>query len=91
MSLGNVLILLGMIGTGIIGIYRVGGQVQLLTDAIARETDLRVQGESRINDQVHGLREQQARDANDFKQAMTQVHDDVQMLVKASIPTATRR
>lgn len=57
-SLGNVLILLGMLGTGMLGIYTVGGQVQHLNDSvdhlgdqIRHETELRVQAQGALQQQ----------------------------------------
>lgn len=57
-SLGNLLIVAGMIGTGVVGIYTVGGNVQRLQDsieqvqlALTHETQLRTQSEAEFQRQ----------------------------------------
>lgn len=50
-SLGNILILVGMMGTGGLGIYTVGGSVQKLQDAIEHEVVVRQDGQKNLQDQ----------------------------------------
>jgi hypothetical protein len=48
-SLGNLLILAGMLGTGMLGIYTVGGSVQKLQDAIEHEAVMREDATRNLN------------------------------------------
>lgn len=57
-SLGNVLIFAGMVGTGMLGIYTVGGNVQKVQDAVeavntavVHETQMRTQAEAELQRQ----------------------------------------
>lgn len=83
-SLGNVLILLGMIGTGMIGIYTVGVQVRGVQDAIAHETDLRTVGEKTTSDKLADVQRQEARDISTINQSIISIRDDVRVLTQAS-------
>lgn len=66
-SLGNILIMLGMVGTGAIGIYTVGGSVQRLQDAIEQqavalrtEAELRTRGEADWKQAIANVEREQA-------------------------------
>jgi len=83
-SLGNVLILLGMVGTGMVGIYTVGGQLRGVQDAIAHETDLRLQAQGSLADKVADYQRQEARDISTINQSIMVIHDDIRTLVAAT-------
>lgn len=83
-SLGNVLILLGMIGTGMVGLYTIGTQVKGVQDAIAHETDLRGIGEKNVSEKLADVQQQEARDIAGINQSLISVRDDIRTLVQAS-------
>jgi hypothetical protein len=96
-SLGNLLIVAGMVSTGIAGIYTVGGQVQQLRDAQTHETEMRVMGEQTITAQlttnatsasrdVANLSAQEARDVSAIGVALQEIKSDFRSLVQASTP-----
>lgn len=88
-SLGNVLIFLGMVGTGMLGIYEVGGQVQKLQDAISHEADMRSNSEQNLTNQIASLSTQENRDMLNMNNAIVAVRDDVRSLMQLN-PSAGR-
>lgn len=83
-SLGNVLILLGMVGTGMIGIYTVGTQVKGVQDAILHETDMRVSGEKTVADKLGDVQRQEAKDINSINLSIQDIRNNVWTLVQTS-------
>lgn len=101
-SLGNILILAGMIGTGAAGIYTVGGQMQKLQDAQEHETDMRVIGENNITRQLATNAEQathdqaaaaaqEARDIAQLTQVLQEMKSDFRAVLQASTPQPEKR
>ena len=81
-SLGNILIFLGMVGTGMLGIYEVGGQVQRLQDSVQHEADLRLGSEHDLTNQITAIGQQETRDMSSVNQAIVAVRDDVRTLMR---------
>lgn len=87
-SLGNVLILLGMVGTGSVGIFTVGGSVQKLQDAIEHETAVRQDSEQHMQQQIQTYQQQvnaqlaatQQTMAHDLASAQQQEANDIRSI-----------
>lgn len=96
-SLGNILILVGMIGTGAVGIFTVGGSVQRLQDQVQHEAELRELGEHSLGDRLVSMQQKEAGDVQNINQNLSVVREDMggirndlHTLMTASTPTARR-
>lgn len=89
-SLGNVLILLGMIGTGMIGIFTVGSQLRGVQDAIGHESELRVVGERTVAERLADAQSMEAHDISMMNQSISGIRDDIRTLVSANPGVAHR-
>jgi hypothetical protein len=85
-SLGNLLIVAGMVGTGIIGIYTVGGSVQKLQDAQEHEIAMRVSSEANITRQITDAAAQEQRDVSAISKTLDEIRGDFRSLVQANTP-----
>lgn len=90
-SLGNLLILAGMVCTGLLGIYEVGGIVQHMQDALSQEISDRTASIKALSDQIAGLSKQEDRDISTVTAALTDIKQDVRLLTAASVPGGSRR
>lgn len=86
-SLGNVLILIGMMLTGVAGIYTVGSQVQRLEDSIDRigeqvrhETELRVADKNTADERYRGIQQQEITDIGTINRSLISLRDDIRAL-----------
>lgn len=85
-SLGNILGLAGMIGTGFLAIYTVGGMIQHYEDAQAHETEMRVAAEAAIAQQLSSNASQEARDIATLTAVLQDMRADFRALLQANTP-----
>lgn len=91
-SLGNVLIIVGMVSTGTVGIYTIGAEVRGLQDQIVHETEMRNSAVHELAQKVDGLAIQESRDIQAIQQSLSDVREDVRSLVtNVGIIPAKRR
>jgi hypothetical protein len=85
-SLGNLLIIAGMVSSLAIALFTMGGSMQRLQDAITHEAELRVDSEKNIADKIADSQRTEARDVQAIGQSLTDLKTDMRELVKASTP-----
>lgn len=90
-SLGNVLILLGMVGTGMVGLYTIGGQVRGVQEAIAHETEMRTVGEKTTADRLADVQRQEAHDISSINSSIADIRNNIWTLVQASTSDGRKR
>jgi hypothetical protein len=89
-SLGNILAVLSLIGTGLFGIYTIGGEVQRVQDAVTHEADMRGEAERSLNEKLANTAAQEARDVQATALSLGDLKADVRALVQASTPPGRR-
>lgn len=85
-SLGNLLIMLGMLAGGGSTIFVLGSSVQHVQDAIVSETEIRTQSVRELASKIDSLAQQETRDIADIKLTMSDVRADLRSLVTINPP-----
>lgn len=94
-SVGNILIFLGMLGTGLLGIYQVGGEVRGLQDAVTHEQEQRANTERELTSQISNvqreasnsvlaLQRQETTDVGNINSNIQDMRNDMRTLMQAS-------
>jgi uncharacterized membrane protein len=97
-SLGNLLIIVSMLASGIITLFVVGRQVQGVLDDVERlhmeivqETNMRLQSEKAIDAQIAGIVLQENRDMEAINATLQDMRADYRTLLSLAQPTPTER
>ena len=85
-SLGNILIVAGMVVSLAIGLFTIGGSVQRLQDAITHEAEMRVEAEKGLAKDMANSGQTEARDVQQINSSLTDLKTDMRALVQASTP-----
>lgn len=91
-TLGNVLIMLGMLAGGGSTIFVIGTAVQRLQDSILSETEIRSQSVLAVSGKIDALTQQETRDVSDIKLTMSDMRADLRSLLMINpAPVVPRR
>jgi len=85
-TLGNLLIMMGMFVTGATGIYVVGGHVQKLEDAIQHEAEIRTLTIAQLGEKVDALAKQESADIKTMSSTLSDIRADFRAALSASQP-----
>ncbi len=89
-TLGNILIMLGMLAGGVTTVFVVGGAVQKIEDAVVHEADMRTQTVKELGTKIDTLTTQETRDVADIKLTISDLRADLRQLVTVSPPPPRR-